>query len=124
MKDCAKDIEKYHSDRVLLTGRQRIKLRDRRDANRTRLGKGLDRNEKPRPEKFVTQGSYAMKTTIQELDHNYDIDDGVVFARASLKGSQGADMRALDSRKMVRDAVDDGSFKRDPEIKPNCVRVF
>jgi hypothetical protein len=25
---------------------------------------------------------------------------------------------------MVRDAVDDDKFKKPPEVRPNCVRVF
>jgi hypothetical protein len=33
-------------------------------------------------------------------------------------------MSALDARKMVRDAVDDGSFKTAPEVLKNCIRVY
>ena len=64
-----------------------------------------------------------MRTVIQELDDTYDIDDGVVFTKDSLKGSRGGEKSPLDARKMVRDAVDDGSFKTAPEVKTNCVRV-
>ena len=124
MKDCDKDIRGYHADRVVLTERQRADLRERRDANRRRVEKGLEANGDPVPEEFVIQGSYAMRTTIQEPDNDYDIDDGAVFSEESLEGARGADMSALDARKMVREAADDGSFKRAPEIKPNCVRVF
>ncbi len=124
MKDCDKDIRGYHSDCVALTEKQRADLRGRRDANRRRVENGLEANDDPVPEELVIQGSYAMRTTIQEPGNDYDIDDGAVFSEESLEGARGADMSALDARKMVREAADDGSFKQAPEIKPNCVRVF
>ena len=124
MKDCDKDIRAYHDERVRLTENQKKKLRDRRDANRDRLRRGLNKNGDPAPVKSVIQGSYAMGTVIQEPKRAYDIDDGVVFTAKSLIGPTGVSKAALDARKMVRDAVDDGSFKTEPEIKTNCVRVY
>ncbi len=124
MQDCNSDIKEYHSDRVKLTAAQKDKLRGWRDSNRDRLRRGLENNEDPSPLKSVAQGSFAMHTTIQEPGNEYDIDDGVVFSQESLQGPHGAEKKALDARNMVRDAVDDGSFKRQPEIKTNCVRVF
>lgn len=123
MKDTNKDIEKYHQNRVILNHDQRKRLRDRRNANRDRLKRGLTANGKPLPKEFVTQGSYAAKTTIQEPDNAYDIDDGAVFDIDDLKGPQGGIMSPRDAKNMVRDAVDDGSFKTPPEVKTNCVRV-
>jgi len=55
---------------------------------------------------------------------NWDIDDGVYFDAADLKGERGGDMTALEARQMVRDAVDDDSFKKKPEVRKNCVRVY
>lgn len=124
MKDCDKDIRAYQDERVRLTESQKKKLRDRRDANRDRLRHGFKKNEDPAPVKSVIQGSYAMGTVIQEPESAYDIDDGVVFTAKSLIGPRGASKTALDARKMVRHAVDNGSFKTDPEIKTNCVRVY
>lgn len=124
MKDCNQDIKGYHSNRVKLTPEQKEKLQDRCNSNRDRFRRGLEKNENPKPLKWVPQGSYAMQTTIQEHGNEYDIDDGVVFTQESLQGPHGADKVALDARKMVRDAVDDGSFKQKPQIKTNCVRVY
>lgn len=124
MKDCDKDIRAYHDERVQITENQKKKLRKRRDANRDRLERGLKKNEDPTPVKPVIQGSYAMGTVIQEPESAYDIDDGAVFTAKSLIGPKGAPKTALDARKMVRDAVDDGSFKTDPKVKTNCVRVY
>lgn len=64
-----------------------------------------------------------MHTMVQDDDNDYDIDDGAVFLRDDLKGAQGADKSALDARKMVRDAIDDGSFATAPVVLKNCVRV-
>ncbi|MCC6356459.1 MAG: hypothetical protein IT577_21440 [Verrucomicrobiae bacterium] len=124
MKDCNQDIEKYHADRVKLTSAKRAELTARRDANRDRVTTGLKASDGPSPDGFVTQGSHAMRTTILEPNNDYDIDDGVVFVQEDLVGKKGGQMEPLDARKMVRDAVDDGAFKKKPEIKTNCVRVF
>jgi hypothetical protein len=64
----------------------------------------------------VSQGSYSMKTMMQHLAKDYDIDDGVYFSKKVLVGDRGAEMSALQARQMVRDALDDGSFKTQPEI--------
>ena len=60
VKNCDKDIRAYHDERVRLTENQKKKLRDRRDANRDRLRRGLKKNADPAPVKSVIQGSYAM----------------------------------------------------------------
>ncbi len=123
MKDCNKDIIDYHQDEVKLKSTQRNSLKNRRDVNRSRLKKGLIKNEDPVPDDNVRQGSDAHGTTIQEPCNGYDIDDGVVFLKEDLIGKQGGDKTPMDAKKMVRNAVDDGSFKTPPEIKTNCIRV-
>lgn len=124
MKDCNKDIRDYHRMRVALSAGQREKLEDRRNSNRKRLRSGLEENGDPKPKRSVSQGSFAMRTVIQEPDNGYDIDDGVVFAATSLVGPRGAEMSPLDTRKMVREAVHSDSFTNPPEVRPNCVRVY
>ncbi|MBB4608312.1 cyclic GMP-AMP synthase DncV-like nucleotidyltransferase [Sphingomonas yabuuchiae] len=124
MFDCSKDVRAFHDKQVVLSQAEQTAMRDRRDANRRRLRKGLADNGKPAPIEFVKQGSYAMKTMLQHPQNDYDIDDGVYFRKDDLVGSRGAAMSALDARWMVRDALDDGSFNDAPEVRPNCVRVF
>ena len=124
MIDCSKNIRNYHDAKVKLTNGQMDDLWKKRSINRQRVMRGLDRNGHPAPEDFVTQGSFAMRTIIQEKSgRTYDLDEGVIFESDVLKGSGGADKAALAARKMVRDAVDDGSFDTPPEVKPNCVRI-
>ena len=50
------------------------------------MRKGLEDAEKPAPIEFVKQGSYAMKTMVQDPDNDYDIDDGVYFEKDKLVG--------------------------------------
>lgn len=124
MFDCAKDVRAYHDQDVTLPKSEQDAMRDRRNSNRTRLRKGLSDAGKPAPIEFVKQGSYAMKTMVRDADNDYDIDDGVYFRKEGLVGDRGAEMTSLQARQMVRDAVDDGKFKRAPEVRSNCVRVF
>jgi hypothetical protein len=123
MFNCADDVLAFHDDKVMLPQAERTEMRDRRDANRDRLKKGLKDSQKPAPREFVSQGSYAMKTMTQNRQKDYDIDDGVYFIKEVLVGDRGAEMSALQVRQMVRNALDDGSFKTPPEVRKNCVRV-
>jgi hypothetical protein len=123
MIDCSGDMLSFHDDEVTLPQAERTSMRDRRNANRKRTKSGLEDQDKPNPIEFCTQGSYAMKTMVQHPDNDYDIDDGIYFEKAELVGPRGAEMSSLDARQMVRDAVDDGSFKTKPIVLPNCVRV-
>jgi len=123
MHNCADDVVAYHNDKVTLGNDERNEMRDRRDTNRRRLKDGLKKAEKPAPREFIKQGSYAMRTMTQHPEKDYDIDDGVYFDKEQLVRPRGGEMTALETRQMVRDAVNDGKFKTAPEVKKNCVRV-
>jgi Second Messenger Oligonucleotide or Dinucleotide Synthetase domain len=123
MFDCAQDIRNYHDEAVKLSEDTRGKLRECRNANRDRLKENLKEKKKPSPLRFQKQGSYAMRTTIQEANNAYDIDDGVIFAKDDLKGDRGGDMTSLEARQMVCDALQDKRFNKKPEVLKNCVRV-
>lgn len=124
MFDCSRDVRAFHDQKVVLSQAEQTAMRKRRDANRERLRKGLEKNDKPQPVEFVKQGSYAMRTMLQHPTNDYDIDDGVYFDKADLVGLRGAEMTPADAKWMVRDALDDGSFSTPPEVRRNCVRVF
>jgi len=124
MQDCAKDVLAYHDEKVTLSQPQRTAMRDRRNANRDRLVGRLKAEGKPTPHEFIKQGSYAMLTMVQDPDNDYDIDDGVYFTQESLRDAQGKDMAPAAARQMVRDALDDGRFNKQPEVKTSCVRIY
>ena len=123
MFNCDNDIRTFHNKKVTLNNTQQSEMRELRNKNRKRLNRGLRLNGDPDPIYHQTQGSYAMHTMIQDDDYDYDIDDGVVFSKDELVGSQGANKTSLDARKMVCSALDDGSFTSPPSILKNCVRV-
>lgn len=124
MYDCSEEVLGYHNDDVTLPQVERDEMRDRRDTNRDRIKTGLADNSDPKPREFVPQGSYAMKTMTQHPDKDYDIDDGVYFNKDNLKKSDGTDKTSLEVREMVRAAADNGSFKKKPEVRENCVRIY
>lgn len=124
MKNCHDDMIAYHDADVTLPDKERSEMRDRRNANRRRLKNGLKRDGEPAPMGCRSQGSYVMRTMVQQPDKDYDIDDGVYFDKEKLKGPQGGDKSARDAKEMVRKALHDDSFKRPPETLKNCVRVY
>ncbi|RFB95127.1 hypothetical protein B5K11_09145 [Rhizobium leguminosarum bv. trifolii] len=124
MKNCDSQVLKYQRDMVKLSDEDRLDIKDKADTNRERLKGGLRAAEKPKPIGMHTQGSYSMKTMIQEDDRDYDIDDGVYFKKEDLVGPNGGEMSALAVRQMVCDALQDSRFNQPPEVRKNCVRVY
>lgn len=124
MYDCSKYMSQYEAEKVALTSDDRREMRERRNSNRTRLKNGLAVASKPKPIGMYSQGSYAMWTMVQDANLDYDIDDGAYFDEAVLVGAQGAEMSALAVRQMICEALQDERFKKPPEVRPNCVRVF
>jgi len=122
--DTSTEITGFHNSNVTLLLAERTEMRDRRDTNRSRVKRRLAANEKPAPHDFSSQGSYVDKTMVQYPDKDYDIDDGVYFLEEDLVGKNGGPISAYSARKMIQDALDDGSFKTPPELHENCVRVI
>ena len=115
----------FYNEKVRLSSTQQGEMRERRNSNRQRLDSGLANNGSPQKIRTLIQGSYKMKTMIQRPGNDYDIDDGAIFTRDSLKGPNGGDKSALDARQMVLEALSrDSKFKEPPKCLKNCVRVF
>lgn len=124
MRDCHAELNKYQKSQVKLSEDDRADIKEKADSNRKRLKERLITQDKAKPIGMHTQGSYTMKTMIQEADGDYDIDDGIYFNKDDLKGARGGQMSALDVREMICDALQDARFQRSPEIRTNCVRVY
>ena len=124
MFDCSKEILGFHNDEVTLSRDERNAICRRRNINRERIKRGLSYYEYPLPYKFISQGSYAMRTMIQHSENDYDIDDGVYFDKEQLTGPRGAEMSSLDARRMVWWAIHSNTFNTPPEYIKNCVRVY
>lgn len=121
--DCSSEMTGFHVDEVTLPQSEQKEMRSRRDAGRTRLETGLDLKEHPQPKESASQGSYQMRTMIQDDDCDYDIDDGVYFAKADLVNDNGNELSPVAARERVCEALKwDGRLKHDAEVKRNCVR--
>lgn len=118
-------LVQFHGARIFVNDDALSLARQRREANRDRLKRGLEAAKEPQALEHVAQGSYAMSTMVQAESESSDIDDGVVFSREALKGSRGGDRTANDAKEMVRAAVTStGDFKTPPEVRGNCVRIY
>ncbi len=124
MINCHDDMIAYHNEAVTLPEKERREMRTRRDTNRRRLRAGLRRDGEPTPTKCRSQGSYAMRTMVQQPDKDYDIDDGVYFDIEKLRGPRGGDKSPGNAKEMMRKALHSYTFTRPPEKLKNCVRVY
>lgn len=121
--DCSKEISKYHDDKVTLLESDRRDMRQRRDNGRTRLENGLDEAGHPLPKMICSQGSYQMRTMVQDENLDYDIDDGVYFKPEDLKGTDGKELTPLQVRQRICDALTrDQRLASPAEVHDNCVR--
>jgi len=114
----------FYRDNVALPSEQRTNMRDRRNTNRKRLKDGLAAEGHPKPFGCHTQGSYAMRTMVQDAQNDYDIDDGVYFDKEKLVGPNGGERSSTAIKQMVCEALQDDRFATPPEIHTNCVRVY
>jgi hypothetical protein len=121
--DCSAEMTKYHKEKVTLQKSDQDDMRSRRNSGRTRLEKGLQRDGHPLPKETASQGSYAMRTMVQDDQCDYDIDDGAYFHKADLKDSSGNELTPHAARERVRKALNqDDRLKYDAENRENCVR--
>lgn len=121
--DCQLEMQAFHNKEVTLLPRHQAKMRERRNAGRTRLESGLDLKKHPQPKAMHSQGSYAMRTMIQDAENDYDIDDGAYFKAIDLVDDKGNKLTPLAARERVCEALKwDGRLKFDAIVKRNCVR--
>ncbi|MCG7928779.1 MAG: hypothetical protein N0E44_01870 [Candidatus Thiodiazotropha lotti] len=120
--DCHKEMAKHHANEVTLSKPDQDEMRSRRDNGRTRLKNGLTKASHPLPKEFSSQGSYAMRTMVQDDQCDYDIDDGVYFEKDDLTDSNDTHLSAYAARLRIRNALKDERLAYDAVVKTNCVR--
>ena len=76
MADLSSEFNTFH-DRITLTFGKKDSLRKARNALRDKIRGHFRDQLKLNVPKFRGQGSYAMGTTVNPLDGEFDIDDGV-----------------------------------------------
>lgn len=129
MYDYSEQIAAFRRERVKLSKAFKDKLYDHRDANRNRIISrlpGLIEGVSKSSISFKPQGSMAMGTIIQTIfaEEEYDIDDGLILAKADLKDKNGKELSAEEMKEFLKEALKDERFKKQPIICRNCVRVF
>jgi cyclic GMP-AMP synthase DncV-like protein len=122
MHDCHKEMKAFHAQEVTLPNKEQKSMRERRDNGRIRLENGLRENEKPLPKEFSSQGSYTMRTMVQDPENDYDIDDGVYFNKDDLVNSNGEFLSPRGARIRIKNALKDERLAYDAVVKTNCVR--
>lgn len=121
--DCSSELSKFENDEVTLRESDRRDMKGRRDNGRTRLEKGLEENGHAQPTMICSQGSYQMRTMVQDDNCDYDIDDGVYFQPENLRDKDGNDLTPLAARQRVCNALSrDQRFASPAEVRSNCVR--
>lgn len=129
MYDYSKQIAAFLSEKVKLSQTFKEKLYSHRSANRSRLISRLPNHIEDvsiSTNSFKPQGSMAMGTIIQTFfaEEEYDIDDGLILAKADLKDWRGNEISAVKIKETLQKALKDERFKKQPIICRNCVRVF
>lgn len=125
MYDLSVELNDFYEQCVLLSSDCQQELREKRNLNLARLKSGLEEynNEHNTSYKivdFLTQGSMAMHTIVQNDDNDYDIDVAVIFDKSIL-----GDLGPRATRNIVADALKRkcNQLKKNPEVKTNCVRI-
>jgi len=120
MADLNSEFMTFH-DQVDLNSGKKEALRKARDAIRDRIRKYFRKNLKVRLPKFLAQGSYAMGTTVNPLNGEFDIDDGVYLQHLPEDNDSNWPTPETVHRWLVK--ATDGHTKEKPSDKRTCVRV-
>jgi hypothetical protein len=120
--DCSTEIVSFHATKTVLCQDDQDTMRGRRDAGRKRLRSGLEKDKWPTPQEIACQGSYAMRTMVQDPQNDYDIDDGAYFSREDLVDKDGAALAPKAARQRVCDALRSDERVYPAKVRSNCVR--
>ncbi|MBT3256934.1 MAG: hypothetical protein HN366_10810 [Deltaproteobacteria bacterium] len=120
MADLTREFKIFHKTIVLTSGKK-ASLRRSRDAVRKRIRNHFQETLNFPVPKFRGQGSYAMGTTVNPINGEYDIDDGVYFQHLDTEDAS-AWPAATTVHQWLVNAVD-GHTSEKPMDKRTCVRV-
>ena len=120
MADLNTEFGTFH-DRIALTPGKKAILRKSRDAIRDRIRSHFSKSLKVKVPKFLGQGSYAMGTTVNPLDGEFDIDDGIYLQH--LNDKDNAKWPTPETVHSWLVTATDGHTNEKPIDKQTCVRV-
>lgn len=108
-------------DKIKLANGKRDSLKEARDAIRERIRKHFREKLELTAPKFHGQGSYMMRTTVNQLNGEFDIDDGVYLQHLDESDDSDWPTPATVHRWLVEATA--GHTKEKPIDKQTCVRV-
>ena len=117
MAECHDLFQQFH-EKIKLHDSKKDSLQTARDGIRNRIEKYFKEELKQKIPNFKMQGSFAMKTTVNPLNGEYDVDDGVYLN--NIETEKWPTPAAV--HKWIYDAVD-GHTNENPVDKRTCVRV-
>jgi len=120
MADCSDLFQTFH-ERISLPSSKKEGLMQARDAIRDRIRKHFKQELNCKIPKFWIQGSYAMKTVVNPLDGEYDIDDGVYLQNLDRNKDKWPPTSTV--HEWIYKAVK-GHTDKEPVDKRACVRVI
>lgn len=120
MADLQSEFKTFH-DRIALTSGKKDSLRKARNALRGKIRKHFREKLKLMLPKFRGQGSYAMGTTVNPLNGEFDIDDGVYLQHLDSNDKSQWPTPATVHQWLVQ--ATDGHTGEKPIDKRTCVRV-
>lgn len=120
MADLNSEFSTFH-DRIALTSSKKASLRTSRNANRERIRQYFRDTLKILIPKFRGQGSYAMGTTVNPINGEYDIDDGVYLQHLDKQDDSNWPTAATVHNWLVK--ATEGPTNEKPMDKRTCVRV-
>lgn len=125
MFNLSTEFNKFYRQEAVLPGESQTDLFEKGQLNLKRLGDGLSvYNEKHNTAykicEWITQGSIAMNTAVQNDSKEYDIDIAIVFKKDNI-----GDVGPLAIKNIVAEALSYkcGQFSSEPDKKTNCVRI-
>lgn len=119
---CSKEMTKYHADEAVLSRADQKEMRERRNNGRKRLNSGLEKDGHKLPLEQESQGSYAMRTMVEDSQCDYDIDDGQYFEKDDLTDSDGNRLAPKAARERVCKALRHDERVYPAKVFNNCVR--
>ena len=120
MADLHKEFGTYH-EKIALSPGKKNSLRKSRDAIRERIRKHFCEKLGVKAPKFHGQGSFAMITTVNPLNGEFDIDDGVYLQHLDEFDDSNWPAPETIHRWLVE--ATDGHTNEKPIDKRTCVRV-
>ncbi len=120
MANCHDQFSEFHG-KIELNDSNETKLQRGRDAIRDLIKDDFRENGRTPVPSFCSQGSFAMRTTVNPLDGEFDLDDGVYLEHFDKKSN--TDWPTPETvHTWICDAVD-GHTEQPPIDKRTCVRV-